>query len=174
MDPFGSNPFAVLTFIVAPAVLTNASSVLGLQTANRFARSVDRARALAAQLDGAAPPLDTENAFRLRQLDYAERRVLILVRALTAFYVSVGGFAAASFFSLLGAIFVILRETVPLYVALSLALVAGVIAVVGLLTGSALVVWETRHTHRILREETRIARERRTRVLPADGKPPGL
>jgi hypothetical protein len=123
---------------------------------------------------GPAPPLDTENAFRLRQLDYAERRVLILVRALTAFYVWVGGFAAASFFSLLGATFVILQEAVLLNVALSLALVAGVIAVVGLLSGSALVVWETRHTHRILREETRIARERRTRVPPADGKPPGL
>ena len=38
-----TNPFTVLTFIAAPAVLTNASSVLALGTSNRFARVIDRA-----------------------------------------------------------------------------------------------------------------------------------
>ena len=37
-----SNPFAVLTFISAPAVLTNASSVLLFGTGNRYGRAVDR------------------------------------------------------------------------------------------------------------------------------------
>ena len=36
------NLFALLTLVVAPAVLTNASSVLALNTANRFGRVVDR------------------------------------------------------------------------------------------------------------------------------------
>jgi len=40
------NPFAILSFIVAPAVLTNASSVLSMSTTNRLARAVDRAREL--------------------------------------------------------------------------------------------------------------------------------
>ena len=35
-------PYAALTLIVAPAILTNASSVLALGTSNRFARAVDR------------------------------------------------------------------------------------------------------------------------------------
>ena len=52
MDP-QVNPFAVLSFIVAPAVLTNASSVLALSTSNRLARAVDRARELSKQLEEA-------------------------------------------------------------------------------------------------------------------------
>jgi hypothetical protein len=42
------NPFAVLTLIAAPAVFTNASSVLALGTGNRLARVVDRTRPLCA------------------------------------------------------------------------------------------------------------------------------
>ncbi len=35
MDGVGSNPLGMLTFIVAPAILTNASSVMALGTSNR-------------------------------------------------------------------------------------------------------------------------------------------
>ncbi len=49
MDP---NPFAVLSLIVAPAILTNASSVLIMSTSNRLARGADRARELSKQLEG--------------------------------------------------------------------------------------------------------------------------
>jgi hypothetical protein len=48
------NPFAVLSLIVAPAVLTNACSVLVLSTSNRLARATDRVRELAKQLEAAA------------------------------------------------------------------------------------------------------------------------
>src|SRR5260370_11892858 len=44
------NPFAVLTLIAAPAVFTNASSLLALGTGNRLARGVDRTRYLAREL----------------------------------------------------------------------------------------------------------------------------
>ena len=44
------NPFAALTFIAAPALLTNASSLLLMGTTNRLARAVDRVRALASHL----------------------------------------------------------------------------------------------------------------------------
>jgi hypothetical protein len=37
-----------LSFIVAPAVLTNASSILVLSTSNRLARAVDRMRVVSA------------------------------------------------------------------------------------------------------------------------------
>ena len=56
MDPLAANPFAVLTFIVAPAILTNASSVMALGTSNRFARAIDRARSLATALQGLYAP----------------------------------------------------------------------------------------------------------------------
>src|SRR5438128_2164240 len=105
MDPLGmQNPFAVLTFIAAPAILTNASSVMGLATANRFARAIDRARALAAEVKGRDVERDAEARLRARQMRVAERRALLLVRALSAFYLSVGSFAAASLASLLGAV----------------------------------------------------------------------
>jgi hypothetical protein len=41
-----SNPFALLSLIGAPAVLTNAASVLALSTSNRFLRASERMRAL--------------------------------------------------------------------------------------------------------------------------------
>ena len=40
------NPFAVLSWIIAPALLTNACTLLILSTANRLARAVDRAQEL--------------------------------------------------------------------------------------------------------------------------------
>ena len=102
MDPLGTNPLGILTFIVAPAILTNAPSVMALGTANRFARAIDRARALSFEVEGKEHDPDPAIALRIRQLHSAERRALLLVRALTAFYLSVGSFAAASLVSLLG------------------------------------------------------------------------
>ena len=53
ITPVADSPFAVLTLIAAPAVFTNASSVLALGTGNRLARVVDRTRALVKDLHGA-------------------------------------------------------------------------------------------------------------------------
>jgi hypothetical protein len=50
MGSLTDNPFAALTFVVAPAILTNAASVLCLGTANRLARVLDRTRAVSTQL----------------------------------------------------------------------------------------------------------------------------
>lgn len=49
MGPFTDNPFAALTIVAAPAILTNASSVLCLVTGSRLARVMDRARAVSDQ-----------------------------------------------------------------------------------------------------------------------------
>ena len=45
-----ANPFAALTAVAGPAVLTNACSVLALGTSNRLARVVDRTRVVTHQL----------------------------------------------------------------------------------------------------------------------------
>ncbi len=153
MDGLGANPLGILTFIVAPAILTNASSIMSLGTANRFARAIDRARELSAQVEGKEEDASPEIALRLRQLASAERRALFLVRALTAFYTSVGCFAAAALISLLGAVFFATGyQTLnrPLLIA---ALCAGALGVGGLVTGSGLLVWETRMALRILSDE---------------------
>ena len=43
-----ADPFSILTVVVAPAVLTNASFVLALGTNNRLARVADRTHAVIA------------------------------------------------------------------------------------------------------------------------------
>src|SRR5260370_2476268 len=101
-SPVTENPFAVLTLIAAPAVFTNASSVLALGTANRLARVVDRTRALARELR-ATPPSESEAQMWGGQLDRLQLRASMLVRALTYFYTAVGSFAAASLVSVVGA-----------------------------------------------------------------------
>ncbi len=94
MDP---NPFAALSLIVAPAILTNACAVLSMSTSNRLARAVDRARELAKQLEdpvaGAGGP---ESTRRLGELAAAEQRTVMLLGALRSFYVALGAFAAAT------------------------------------------------------------------------------
>ena len=50
-----NSPFAVLTAIVAPAILTNACSVLSLGIGNRLGRVVDRTRVVASDLAASRP-----------------------------------------------------------------------------------------------------------------------
>src|SRR4249919_1953269 len=101
MDPH-SNPFAVLSLIVAPAVLTNAASVLAMSTSNRLARATDRARELARQLEETSDMSTPQALRRLHELATTERRSLMLVAALRSIYVALRSFACATLFSLLG------------------------------------------------------------------------
>src|SRR5207237_7373304 len=90
----GTTPLAALSLIAAPAILTNATSVLAMSTSNRLARAVDRARELARQLEQSAPDAaDAATRRRLTELAAVDRRSLLLLRALRAVYVALGGFA---------------------------------------------------------------------------------
>lgn len=155
MDPVSTNPFSLLTFIAAPAILTNASSVNVLSTSNRLARSMERARALSIQIEKDVNETDGSNEVLLKLLKFAERRTLIIVRALTCFYVAVGSFAAASLISLLGAVLVAAHQDMLQEITLAVALCAGVVGVIGLMAGAALLVFETRMALRGMTEETR-------------------
>jgi hypothetical protein len=75
MDP-QDNPFAALSFIVAPAVLTNASSVLALSTSNRLARAVDRARALTTELEATRSRRSHGTQLDLKELAGTQQRTL--------------------------------------------------------------------------------------------------
>jgi Protein of unknown function (DUF2721) len=162
MDPLPSNPFAVLSFIVAPAILTNSSTVLILSTSNRLARAVDRARALSKELDASQDPASEADAQRLRELTIVEKRSVLLVRALRIFYLAVSGFASAALLSLAGAI---LAESAPAWVATLLGYVviaAGLVAVGSVIFGSVLLVRETRMAIATLSEQTESLRFRVT------------
>ncbi|MEA2696106.1 MAG: hypothetical protein QOI66_377 [Myxococcales bacterium] len=83
------NPFALLSLIGAPAVLTNAASVLALSTSNRFLRAAERVRALAARLDGEVKSQASAELI-LKQLSRGERQAVMLLVALRAAYAALG------------------------------------------------------------------------------------
>lgn len=156
----GANPFSVLTFIAAPALLTNASSLLLLGTSNRLARAVDRVRSLAHHLD---THTDTESPVaqqELRMMQTAERRVLIIVRAMTAFYLAVGSFAFGTMLALIGATLVSPDHQITLQWVTRATIIACVVGVSAIMWGSLSLVFESRITFQLLRAEADLSRER--------------
>src|SRR5262249_6909913 len=104
MDPtaFTQSPFAALTFVAAPALLTNASSVLAMSTINRMLRTRDRMTEL---LNKAEAGVQSEaDAARLVELvNRVETQASLLLSALHSIYVALGAFASATLVTLLGA-----------------------------------------------------------------------
>ena len=144
MDTSSVSHFAALSFIVAPAMLTNASALMGLSSSNRLAIATQRTRELARQLESTETFSSDEAKRRLEEMNASAERSQLLIRALRAFYFAMGAFALATLLSLLG----LAMETFdplglvrPLEI---LALAAGVFAFGGLVTGSVQLLRETR------------------------------
>jgi len=153
------NPFAILTAIVAPAVLTNASSVLALGTSNRIARVVDRTRVVNAELialPAGSPRLDDLN----RQYERLRVRAQLLLRALRIIYAGLGGFAASALISVIGAVVTYIARQLAFWIAGAIALAVGIFAVSALVTGCMLMVRETRLALLSIAEEEALARKR--------------
>jgi len=146
------NPFAVLSLIAAPAILTNACSLLAMSTSNRLARAVDRARELSKQLEEAGGLSTPEAGRRLRELMVSEQRTLQLLAALRSIYLALGSFAFATLISLIGAVLVPFDSGVLVRTFEAIAVVGGVVAVGALVYGSTLLVRETRLAVQILHE----------------------
>ena len=160
-----ANPFGVLTAVVAPAILTNACSVLALGTSNRLARVVDRTRVVARELALMEPGganrnlpghLPGDYASWAAQLAALQVRTQLLVKALRAIYGSLGLFATAALVSVVGSIVTYYGQRWMFQLTAGLALLAGAVAVVGLASGCALMVHETRLAVRNLGEEAKI------------------
>jgi hypothetical protein len=101
---YGSNPFAALTMVAAPAILTNACSVLAMSTSNRFLRASERMRILHAELE-TLDPGSRRARLLVVQVPRIERQGVLLLSGLAAAYVGLGSFAAAALISLVGAAF---------------------------------------------------------------------
>ncbi len=154
------NPFAVLSLIVAPAILTNASSVLIMSTSNRLARGADRARELSKQLEETADLTSMEAHRRLKELSASEKRTVLLLQALRSFYVALGAFAIAAFVSLLGAVAAPIRLAAVVYPLELGGVLAGLVAVASLVYGSMLLLRETRIAVLVISERAANVRER--------------
>jgi hypothetical protein len=156
----GANPFTLLSLIAAPAVLTNAASLLVLSTSNRFARTIDRGRSLAAELQKAATLDADQIALRLRQLHRAEKRSILLLHSLRLFYLSLGSFAAASLVSVIGAGVANATSGLVLRAFVFISTAAGVVGVGSLVFGCTVLVRETRLAVYSITEEANILGER--------------
>jgi len=155
--PIAENPFAVLTLIAAPAVFTNASSVLALGTANRLARGVDRTRYLARELQSSTKHDETTDLW-VSHLGRLEKRGSLLVRAMSFFYGAIGAFAAASLVSILGAVLASSPYRVPFEAVTLIGFVAGTVGFIGLVVGCTFLVRETRLALRAMTDEAELAR----------------
>jgi hypothetical protein len=151
------NPFAALSLIVAPAILTNACALLAMSTSNRLARAVDRARELSRQIEA---PGDHDETRLLGELTTSEERAVLLLRVLRSFYIALGAFALATLVSLVGAV-VAAVQSGPTVRALELVgVVAGAAAVGALIHGSSLLIRETRMAVSVVSERAGRARAR--------------
>lgn len=159
------NPFTALTFITAPAILTNAASVLAMSTSNRFLRASERMRAIAGQLEQLEIG-SPEELLVLVQVERIERQAIWLLSALRGAYVALGAFAVASLVSLIGAT---LGTFGGLHafssVSLIIALVAGAIGVVALVSASTRLFHATRLSMSNISDEAANIRRKRGRGL---------
>jgi Protein of unknown function (DUF2721) len=152
MGPFADNPFAALTIVVAPAILTNASAVLCLGTANRLVRVVDRTRVISRQLSHSEVNVNNHKMYQ-KQLEGLEVRWNLILRALRLFYLSLGSFAAAALISLFGSILAASAFRIRFPLIACLGLLSGTVGVAGLILGCATMMRETRLAVRSLAEE---------------------
>ena len=153
------SPFAVLTFIAAPALLTNASSVLALSTANRMLRTRDRMHELFAKSE-AGVQSKVEETHLVERVNRVEKQALLLLRALRSIYLALGAFAAATLVTLLGAALVSFQGALWFRALAGLGLGLGFVGVAGLVFGSASLFQATQLSLLNIREEAALIRER--------------
>jgi hypothetical protein len=153
MAPLSDNPFSALTIVVAPAILTNASSVLCLGTANRLARVVDRTHAVSAELAHFVADSESVQPCR-RQLRTLRVRWGLVLRALKLFYMSLASFAGAALISLCGSVFTTSSIHISFNFIAFIGFTAGAIGVTGLVFGCTIMMRETRLAIQNLEEES--------------------
>jgi hypothetical protein len=137
-----SDPFSILTIVVAPAVLTNASSVLALGTNNRLARVADRSHAVTAQLAKLEPGAGSYDALAA-ELPALQTRAQLLLRALRCFYTGLGLFASSALISIAGSIMVYYGWPSAFQLAAAIGVVCGASAVIALVCGSVQMIRDT-------------------------------
>jgi hypothetical protein len=149
---YDNNPFTVLTAVAAPAILTNACSVLALGTANRIARVVDRSRVIMKAQAEADPKGKHYGAYAL-QIEKLRIRGALLLRALRLFYAALGMFAATALTAIVGSAMVAFDLNIAFHAAAVFGFIVGAFAVIGVVTGCALMVRETRLAVQSVAEE---------------------
>jgi len=171
MSSLADSPFAILSFLAAPAILTNASTVLALGTSNRLARAADRARLLSNQLLAAKPPTASSpdaaaTALQSKDFGHALARSRLLIHALRCFYLAAGSFAAGTCVSLVGATAGYFEISTMVRLGQALTILAAIIGVSAIVAGAAILLAETRLALRMLDDEQAAVEAWRRRTNP--------
>lgn len=148
-----NSPFVVLSFLAAPAILTNACTLLALGTSNRLARAADRARATASAIVASRSVDDPLVKLQRDDFRSATLRAQLLVKALQRFYLAAGCFAAGTCIALIGAFldyFAVHTLDRVTQIGTVLAAVAGV---GGLVHGTIILLRETRIALHVLDQQ---------------------
>ena len=156
-----NNPFAVLTFIAAPALLTNASCLLALSTINRLLRTRESMRELLRESENAAQPRGPKF---LEHVNRVERQALFLLSALHWIYVALGAFVAATLVTLLGAVAGQMGSELAMRVVVGVGLVLGFVGVAGLIGGCVNLFHATQLSLTNIREEAATIRARQEQL----------
>ncbi len=138
----GADPFSIITVVVAPAVLTNASSVLALGTNNRLARVADRSHAVSAELaklDAGTTSYDVSAA----ELATLQTRAQLLLQALRCFYLGLGLFASSALIAIAGSMTAYYDRVVGFQIAVGICFACGASAVIALACGCVRMIRET-------------------------------
>src|SRR5207249_7477734 len=161
MEPVSltQNPFGVLTFIVAPALLTNASSVLALSTINRMLRTRDRMHELFIRSEAGGQQA-AESARLIEQVNRVERQATLLLSALRSIYVALAAFASATLVTLLGASLAHLEGAIWPRLLAGLGVLLGFIGVGGLVLGCGHLFRATQLSLLNIRDEAALVRKR--------------
>src|ERR687892_964311 len=154
-------PSEILGAMITPAVLISASGVLVLSTSNRVGRTVDRVRALAAEVErlqllpeSGSVSSESKASKRKRvadQLAQLSARAVLLRSAMTALYSAIGLLVTTS---ILVGVVALLQWQYS-----SLPVVVGFAGACALLYGSLLLVREARLALRSTLQEVAFARE---------------
>ncbi len=161
ISPMADSPFAVLTTVVAPAILTNACSVLALGTSNRIARVVDRVRFISERLMTLAAD-DPECVYWEGQLAGLRQRARYLFWALRLIYAALGAFASAALIAVLGSALTMAQIPVVFQASAIVGLLVGAAGVIGLAFGCVLMVNEVRLALMLTQREAEWASQHHT------------
>jgi hypothetical protein len=140
--PPSANPFTVLSYVSGPALLTNATALLLLSTSNRFARAIDRSRALLTYLEGL--PGARPKAGAANELLMSQHRVRLLGEALFGFYLAAAMFAMATMISIVGAVAGEYISGIAFEVIITFAAVCGLVGFIALIAGTVSLIHESR------------------------------
>lgn len=153
------SPFAAMTFIVAPALLTNASSVLAMSTINRMLRTRDRMHDLFKRSEAGGHSA-VESARLIEQANRVERQASLLLKSLYAIYVALAAFASSTLVTLLGASVAQFQGGAWLRGLAGVGVLLGIVGVGGLVVGCGNLFRATQLSLVNIREEAELIRVR--------------